>query len=369
MKASSLFGLTVALLLGLGVLVGAKYTGMFDAAPAPVEAKKNQKPPLVLVATRNLVRGIAAMPGDAKLRPLNETERAFYEKNSSKLLAAVPRAADYRVLARSVAAGQLLMEEHFEPYTIPESLSSRLDPGMRSVSLSLPTSQAAGGLLRVGERVDVLLTAKVQQNPCKDCQPMAPFTATAVIARNLKIAVKRDMLVTVMAPIVHDKPISFILEANPYRAALIDYAKGKGTITLTPAIGATQTIASRDTSTNEIDSREYRDEDKRVQEFVNNESIVSDGDLERIFNLKARPLPPAPVVAAPKPIEVELMVGLRLAKRMVIDDDGVRYESPRPLLKPAPDPVTPPQIKHESAFRFSSPTEKQAPAAPNRPSR
>lgn len=357
MKASSLFAITVALLLALGVLVGAKYTGLFDA-PAPatvIEKKKAAKPPLVVVANRNLVRGTAAMPGDAKVRPLTEMEIDFYEKNKTKLLPPSVRAVEYRVLARSVAAGQPLLEEYFEPHGIPEPLSMRLEPGMRTVHLSVMKDQAAGGLLRVGERVDVLLTAEIKTNPCKDCQPVAPFVATAVIARNLKIAIKRDSFLTMMAPIPQDKPLSFILEANPYRAALIDYAKSKGTITLTPSTSATQALA-RNTSTADFDSREYRDEDKRVQEFLNNEVIVSDADLERIFNLKPRP--PVPQVVSAPPVRVEMMVGLNHRKTMVLDDGAVRYEGPKSLRPTSGKNSAKADLsamESESAFSFSPP--------------
>lgn len=355
MKASTLFGMTAALVIGLGVLVGARYTGFFDAAPPP--EKKNGNGTQILVAARNLIRGTAALPGDGKVRPLLDSERDFYEKFKSKLLSPVANAVEFRVLVKNVPAGQPLLEEYFEPSGLPEPLTARLEPGMRSVSLLLSKENAAGGLLRTGERVDVLLTSVVRSNPgCRDCQPVAPFTATAIIARNLKIVVKRDTLLTVMAPVPEDKPVSYMLEANTYRAALIEFAKGKGKLTLTPSASPMPTGAGGATSS-DPDSREYRDEDKRIQEFSNNELIVTDADLERIFNLRSRPLPPAPVAENPR--KVEMMVGLRVADTLVIQNGEVTSIGPGKK-SPPPPPVrstAPLEPAADSAFQFSTVSE------------
>lgn len=316
MKASTLFGITFALLIGLGVVVGAKQMGYFDATPP--ETKKNGKAFQILVAERNLFKGTAASSNDAKPRPVTEAEMEFYVKNKDKLLAGLPGAVENRVLAKNVTAGQPLFEDHFEPQAFPETVTARLDPGMRSVSLVLPRERAAGGLVRVGERVDILLTSIIEPDGAGVSR--APFNATATIARNLKVIIKRDNLWTVMQPVPQDKPVSFILQANPYRAALLEFAKSKGNITLVPASAPLMRNADREPPVNDPDNREYRDEEKRVAEFVSNEQIISDKDLERIFNLKRVLSTPEPPLATTK---VELMVGTRIEGVATVENGSV----------------------------------------------
>jgi Flp pilus assembly protein CpaB len=309
MKASTLFGITFGLLVSLGVVGAAKYAGIFE--PRVVE-KKSGNGIQILVATRNLLRGTTSVPGDTKLRPLMDSERETFERIKDKLMPPLPSAAEYRVLAKSVAAGQPILEEYFEPASLPEPVTARLDPGMRSASLVLPRERAAGGLIRVGERVDILLTTVARPGACKNCPPATPSTVTATIARDLKVIVKRDNLYTMMAPVPQDKPASYIVQANPYRAALIEFAKNKGILTMVPAAVPAAGTAQPTNS----ESREYRDEDKRVRDYLANDHIISDADLQRIFNLQPR-LVPTP---EPQLTRVEIMIGNRFEGTLVVDE-------------------------------------------------
>jgi len=63
---------------------------------------------------------------------------------------------------------------------------------------------------------------------------MSPTLASALIAPGLKVIFKRDSIWTVMRSDDESKPISYTLEANPYRAALIEFAKNRGYLTLQP---------------------------------------------------------------------------------------------------------------------------------------
>jgi Flp pilus assembly protein CpaB len=303
MKASTLFGLTFALLMGLGVVVAARVTGFLDAKPVVVEEKKTNGVPM-LIAARNLFRGTAALEYDAKVRPMTEADHAMYDTYRAKMLAAIPSAVEYRILKVNVPAGVPLLEDMFEPQAIPESISQRLAPNMRAVNVVLDKHRVVGGLAQKGEFVDVLLTATIHQNASKDTTPMAPWSASAVIARKLKIVAKRDSLYTENIPNPVDKPISFMLEANPYRAALIEFAKSRGNLTL--QLLAPTNLANDKEPMVDRDSREYRDEDKRVNEFMNNEHTITDADLERIFNLRTQPLPIQPIAARTP----EMMYGL-----------------------------------------------------------
>jgi hypothetical protein len=187
---------------------------------------------------------------------------------------------------------------------------------MRSVHIDLPRERAAGGLIRVGERVDVLLTSAV----VPDGSAAEAFTATAAIARNLKVIVKRDNLWTVMQGVPPDKPVTYLLQGNPYRTALLEYAKLKGLLTLVPTATSLTGPGGKE-AVNDPDSREYRDEDRRVNEFLNNEHVVGDADLERIFNLNPRLLPtPTP---PPPPSKVEMMIGTKVAATFLVENGAV----------------------------------------------
>jgi Flp pilus assembly protein CpaB len=305
MKASTLFGLTFALLMGLGVVVAARVTGFLDTKPtSEPEQKKNGAP--MLIAAKNLFRGTAALEYDAKVRPMTEQDHTLYDRYRDKMLAPIPSAVEYRILKVNVPAGVPLLEDMFEPQALPEQLSLNLAPQMRAVNVVLDKHRVAGGLPRKGEFVDVLLTATIRQNAglSRDTAPMAPFTASAIIARKLKIVAKRDTPYTLNVPNPVDKPLSFILEANPYRSALIEYAKSRGYLTL--ELLAPTNLANEREPMVDPDSKEYRDEDKRVREFMNNEHTITDADLERIFNLRTRPMPIQPIAARPP----EMFIGL-----------------------------------------------------------
>ena len=288
MKASTLFGLTFALLMGLGVVVAARVAGFFEPKTVVIDSKKETNGFPMLIANRNMMRGTTPIGADAKVRPMTEQDHAMYDKYREKMLAPIPSAVELRVLKDNVRAGTPLMEDMFEPLALHEQISNNLAPNMRAVTLLLEKHRVASGLPRVGEFVDVLLTATIRQTAfSKDTAPMAPFTASAIIARRLKIIGKRDSLFQLNIPNPANQPLSYMLEANPYRSALIEFAKTRGYLTL--ELVAPANLTNGPEPMVDVDSREYRDEDKRVREFINNEHTITDADLERIFNIRTRP--------------------------------------------------------------------------------
>jgi hypothetical protein len=100
-----------------------------------------------------------------------------------------------------------------------------------------------------------------------------------------------------------EAPVTLILETNPYRAALIEFCKtkGKGEISLTatksekcyPSSAQAPRVAF-----SEMTSKEYRDEDQRIDAMRKGEFAIGDAELARIFNVwpssppKANDLPP-----------------------------------------------------------------------------
>jgi Flp pilus assembly protein CpaB len=316
MRASTLLGLALALFVGLIVVAGIRYSGIFSPKATVTETKKAESPVMVLAATRNLFEGTSPTSQDVGLRRATDAEIKLI--NEGVLLPAHPEAAQLLVLKRNVAANDALKKDYFEEMSLPEGVGKRIGPGMRAVDVELPKDRAAAGLLRRGEHVDVYLTSKV----CTDEAGSNPRTAIAPIAKNLKIVVKRDVLYTLMIPVPEDKPVSYILEANPYRAALIEFSKSKGNITL---VATSSQGKMADIGTER--------EEELVNRFIKGEASVSERDLEKIFRLD--PLP-----ATPQPLRVEMFEAGKLTSVTLVQ---------------APVPTT--YERFEGGYRFFMPAD------------
>jgi Flp pilus assembly protein CpaB len=323
MRASTLFILTVAVLLGLGVAVAAKLSGYFDPpAPPPVAAKADIT---VLVANRTLFAGDMIDPTWVRTRKLAPDEIPHYEANKEKYLPAVPQSVILRIAQQNIEADRPLLREHLAEMAKPDSLSHRLLPAMRAINLSLPKDRSAGGLIQVGEWVDVFLTTMVDVGG----EP-SPSTRTAPIAHKLRVISKRNGLWPVFAPQPDDKLVHFTLEANPYRATLIEFAKDKGTLSLAPISNAEQKeleekraavlnglVAVKHQTFSIDDSQEYAEEDDRVDGVIRGELSVNHTDLMRIFDITT-PEPPLPKLTT----AIQQMAGINRYHDAVFDTEG-----------------------------------------------
>ena len=122
--------------------------------------------------------------------------------------------------------------------------------------------------------------------------------------------VKRNTLYPIFAPMPEDQPIQYTLEANPYRAALIEYAKGKGQIAFETLPSSESEVletrhkevlkrASPSTplvSFANLSEAEVKAETALVESTLRGESSVGDEDLTRIFALKSLAAPAQPIV-------------------------------------------------------------------------
>jgi len=303
MRASTLVGLAIALFLGAVAVVAVRYSGLLDRPQAVAEPK--QDPVMVLVAKRNIFKDTTVSTLDVMTRPATTAEMDHLKLHRDKFLPPNVEAASMRVADRHVYADEMLKKEDFQDLAIPGSATSRLDPGMRSVNVVVPKERAASGLLRVGEFVDVFLTTTI----CTDAKCTNPRTATAPLALHLKVIVKRDNLWTVMAPVPEDAPVSFILQANPYRAALIELAKSKGALSLIPTSNNLKAPAPNS----------ERDDKARIDAFVNGDASVTDADLERIFKL-------APMQSPEPPLAIEHYRGVDYVGTTVMDKSNGRNQ-------------------------------------------
>lgn len=319
MRASTMFALIVAVLVGLGAAVAAKATGVFNRA----EPKKEPPPIMVLAAASNIFEGNMIQTADVRLRPasLQEVEQL----RRGELLPAMPQAAAKRFAKMSIPADAAMRKDYLEDLVAPGELRTRVAPGMRAVNLAIPKHHAAGGLINVGDWVDIQLMAAIEAPavPLPGGAAAAGGTTAqaAIITRAARVIAKRNSLWPVQTPLGPDCPVNFTLETNPYRAALIEFAKDKGTLVLLP-VGDTdkrglearrndmmnQSVnpnAVMNVSYNMAESKEYREEDNRVGDFLNGNYVISEGDLVRIFQLKyVPPTPPSPIA------KIEKVVGI-----------------------------------------------------------
>jgi Flp pilus assembly protein CpaB len=308
MRASTIFALSVAILLGLGVAVAAKLTGYFTQPTVAAEKKADIQ---VLVAARNLFAGDVIDPNGTRVRSLTAGELEHYQKYKDQYLPAVASAAFLRVPNKNIEADRPILRGDLEEMVKPKPLNTRLLPDMRAANLSLTKDQSAGGLIQVGEWVDVLLTSRIDG-------PGGHSTRTANLIPRVRVIAKRNSLWSVFAPLPERKPVEFTLEVNAYRAELLEFARTKGDLSLAllPASEQKKLEKRRDEAIKQVAFvptprhfmepalSEAEDEDQRIVAVQKGELAVSEADLVRVFGLRVETTQPPS-----RTTEVQRMVG------------------------------------------------------------
>jgi Flp pilus assembly protein CpaB len=317
-RASTLFAITLASLLGLAVAVGAKASGLLNFGrkelPPPPPAAERAPDIYVLVGTRNLFAGTVIQGMDITVRPLRPEERLDYDRNREKYFPPTPQAAALRILEKNIDADKPILKEYLQDLNLPDPVKQRMVGHMRAVSVAIPKERCNGGLIQVGDWVDVVLRSRIMVGQ----EGQQQITRSANIAHNVRVIAKRNNLWPVLSPLPDKVPVDFILEANPYRAALIEFVADKGDVSLITLPASEQKVleAHRNarlaqgemSSTayfSEPDSAEYKDEDARVSAFRNGDLTLDESDLVRIFNLKVEP----PLGSTPG-VNIERYVGV-----------------------------------------------------------
>lgn len=327
MRASTVFAVALALLVALAAAAGAKYAGLFDKKEVAPAAAEKHTPVKVLVAKANLFEDVTVISTQVGVRELTaEEEKALSERLGGgtrwkeKLMPALPSAAHFRVPNRNIPADQVLLKDYFSDQLLPEEISARLEPRTRAVNVALPKDKVAGGVIRVGEYVDVMLSTTVTIGDREELR-------TACLARGCKIIMKRNNIWAVMASDPDDKPVHFTLQANAYRAALIEYGQTHGSLSLQPA---PPPVKQPNGSFSDPTSLEYATEDQRVQKMLDGAMVIGDEDLARVFKV-VQPAPPPVDPDAPAPTIIYHLSGVSDAGKTVI---------PHPITKPGASPAT-----------------------------
>jgi Flp pilus assembly protein CpaB len=299
MKASTLIVIAIALLVGLAAMAGANAIGLFKPKTPLADQRVKDEPILVLVANTDLAEGIAITAADVRVRELRPTERQLYDEYKNRMMPPFIQAATLRVPKDRINADTPLLRDNFVEGQVPP-MSKRLDPGMRAVNVTVTKDRSAGGVVRVNELVDVWLTTRVTD-------PLGRTSIrSAMLDRNCRVVMKRNTLYTLLMS--DSDQISYTLQANPYRAALIEWAQQKGQVFLAPvpmkmatSLDPTALVESpmmKTMSFDDMSSPEYRNEDERVRRVNSGDYAISDEDLARIFKIVPPPskVPPIQVV-------------------------------------------------------------------------
>jgi hypothetical protein len=224
-------------------------------------------------------------------------------------MAPLTSAAHLRTPLKNILADEILFEKDFAPAVLPDELTKQLDPNTRAVNVAVMKDKCAGGTIRIGEFVDVILTTKISYD-----DPVKEELRTACVARACKVVMKRNTPWQIMAADPDDKPVHFTLQANPYRAALIEYAQSFGQISLQPV----PTPAKSNGSFTDLSSPEYAVEDKRVEEITQGTRLIGTEDLVRIFKIP----PPSPKPLPPQPVVIQHLTGVQQASPTVFYVNG-----------------------------------------------
>jgi pilus assembly protein CpaB len=317
--------LTIAILIGLGVAVTARVSGLFNGQPAP-PAPKKQAEIQVLVAAKNLFSGMLIDGTGVRVRTLKPEEMEHYQNNKDQYLPPVVNAAVMRVAKQEIVADQPILQSQLEKLEKPEPLNARLLPSMRAVSVSVEKDNSGGGMIQVGDWVDVLLTSNITSGG-------KTITRTATLAPKVRVIAKRNSLWQLFVPLPEGKPLQFTLEMNPYRASLFEYAKTKGVITLALLSASEQkqleqhhaALLQKPEPIQQVHfvlfaTPEGAQEDDTVAKYNQGELVVGEWDLIKMFNLTTS-APPEPAVA------IEQVGGLNHYKAATFDSSGKRFVS------------------------------------------
>jgi len=138
-------------------------------------------------------------------------------------------------LARKVPAGQPILQNYFIPGEVERPAEHKIDLGMRAVTIAADQISGVAGLIRPGDRVDVLVTFRLTgQGP-----QGVGTSVTKVIARNVEV-LATDNRTSVMMPLAggrrrampYDRGYSSVtLHVTPLEAALLTFAQESGRIT------------------------------------------------------------------------------------------------------------------------------------------
>jgi pilus assembly protein CpaB len=162
MSVRQIIVLGVALIAALGALFVVR-TMAGSRQKEQVVATVADVGPRVLVAARDVAAGIALQPADLEWRVWAQTSLspAFIEEKEDARAVETFTGA---VTRQALVAGEPIVSERVVQPGAQGFMAAILKPGWRAVAIAISAESAVAGFIMPNDRVDVILTRKVQMN-------------------------------------------------------------------------------------------------------------------------------------------------------------------------------------------------------------
>jgi pilus assembly protein CpaB len=200
------------------------------ALPPPAPATEQ-----VLVASSNIQPGTALTPDSVHWQtwPKSAVDSSFIVGEGNADIASIVKGTVARAPLQS---GEPLTNTKFIHADAAGFMAAQLQPGMRAVSISISTDTGAGGFILPNDRVDVLLTQQISENP-RRFGTKSVVSDVRVLAMDQTYTQDKDQK-TVLAK-------TATLELTPAQADSVARAAASGTIALSlRPLGETETDES-----------------------------------------------------------------------------------------------------------------------------
>lgn len=156
------------IVLGVALIaaVGALFTVRTIAGNRPPEKAVStvaEVGPRVLVAARDVAAGIALQPADLEWRVWAQTALSpqfIEEKEDARAVETLTGA----VARQGLVAGEPIIADRVVKPGDKGFMAALVDPGFRAVAVAISAESAVAGFIMPNDRVDVILTRKVQVN-------------------------------------------------------------------------------------------------------------------------------------------------------------------------------------------------------------
>lgn len=227
MSARQLIVLVVAAVAAIGALLIIRGMGANREAE-PAAAAENIAGEQVLVVTRDIPQGAALAPSDLAVRlfPQDSVAPQFVRISQQPSAQAEFVGA---VTRRSFVQGEPLIAGSVVQPEGRGFLAAQLEPGFRAVAIEIEPSTSAGGYIQPNDRVDVLMTARIDNGGGSGEQMRSD-----VVVEDVRVLALDDI---VQAQTTGDQPTRVtaavaVLELSAGDARALALADAMGDITL-----------------------------------------------------------------------------------------------------------------------------------------
>lgn len=218
-----------AAFLARGLLGGG--TPAVSARPMPMIATSE-----VLVASSAIQPGQALNPTLVRWQrwPKSNVDSSFITHDTS---ASIERAVMGTVARAPIQSGEPLTGTKIVHSDAAGFMAATLSPGMRAMSIPITTESGAGGFILPNDRVDLVMTVQVSDNP-KTYGARIVLTNVRVLAVDQTIKQDRDQKVVLAK--------TATLELSPAQVKAVERAEASGAISLAlrPLTESNPTVAS-----------------------------------------------------------------------------------------------------------------------------